>query len=145
MGLSCARRPVLEGRYQYMLDLTRGDVQSYIIEKISRLLEENEISYIKWDMNRGMSEAASELLEPAEYKSIWRRQHPGLLRPDRGAAQAIPGVEWEACASGGGRVDYGAMRYFDEYWPSDNTDPWTGCRSRRDTAICIRSNTCAPG
>lgn len=118
-----ARRPVLEGRYQYMLDLTRGDVQSYIIEKISRLLEENEISYIKWDMNRGMSEAASELLEPAEYKSIWRRHTQAFYGLIAELRRRYPGVEWEACASGGGRVDYGAMRYFDEYWPSDNTDP----------------------
>lgn len=118
-----ACRPVQEGRYQYMLDLTRTDVQEYILAQISRLLEENDISYIKWDMNRGMSEAASEQLNPSEYKSIWYRHTMAFYGLIQELRARHPQVEWEACASGGGRVDYGAMRYFDEYWPSDNTDP----------------------
>lgn len=118
-----SRRPVMEGRYQYMLDLTRRDVQDYILTQISRLLDENEISYIKWDMNRGMSEAGSSLLKPSEYKSIWYRHTQAFYGLIRELRRRHPDVEWEACASGGGRVDYGAMEYFDEYWPSDNTDP----------------------
>ncbi|MFD0670858.1 alpha-galactosidase [Cohnella sp. GCM10027633] len=118
-----ASRPVMEGRYQYMLDLTRQDVQDYIIGEIDRLLKENEISYIKWDMNRGLSEVASAMLDRSEYKSIWYRHTEGFYQIIRSLRALHPEVEWEACASGGGRVDYGAMRYFDEFWPSDNTDP----------------------
>lgn len=118
-----ASRPVMEGRYQYMLDLTRHDVQDYIIGEIDRLLKENEISYIKWDMNRGLSEVASAMLDRSEYKSIWYRHTQGFYQIIRSLRALHPEVEWEACASGGGRVDYGAMRYFDEFWPSDNTDP----------------------
>lgn len=118
-----ASRPVMEGRYQYMLDLTRRDVQDYIIGEIDRLLKENEISYIKWDMNRGLSEVASAMLDRGEFKSIWYRHTQGFYRIIESLRALHPAVEWEACASGGGRVDYGAMRYFDEFWPSDNTDP----------------------
>lgn len=118
-----ATRSIQEGRYQYMLDLTRTDVQEYILEQIDRLLNENDIAYIKWDMNRGMSEAASEQLKPLEYKSIWYRHVMAFYSLIRELRTRHPEVEWEACASGGGRVDYGTMRYFDEYWPSDNTDP----------------------
>ncbi|MBP3962958.1 alpha-galactosidase [Paenibacillus lignilyticus] len=118
-----ASRPVMEGRYQYMLDLTRQDVQDYIIGEIDRLLTENDISYIKWDMNRGISEVASAMLDRSEFKSIWYRHTKGFYHIIQSLRALHPEVEWEACASGGGRVDYGAMPYFDEFWPSDNTDP----------------------
>ncbi|CAI6062619.1 alpha-galactosidase [Cohnella sp. JJ-181] len=118
-----ASRPVMEGRYQYMLDLTRRDVQQYLIGEIDRLLTENDISYIKWDMNRGMSEVASALLDRSESKSIWYRHTKAFYHIIQSLKALHPKVEWEACASGGGRVDYGAMHYFDEFWPSDNTDP----------------------
>jgi len=118
-----ASRPVMEGRYQYMLDLTRQDVQDYIIGEIDQLLTENDISYIKWDMNRGMSEVASAVLDRSEFKSIWYRHTIGFYHIIQSLRALHPEVEWEACASGGGRVDYGAMQYFDEFWPSDNTDP----------------------
>lgn len=116
-------RPVMEGRYQYMLDLTRRDVREYILEAISALLREHDISYVKWDMNRAMSEAASAQLEPEDYKSIWYRHTMAFYILIQTLREHFPRVEWEACASGGGRVDYGSMRYFDEFWPSDNTDP----------------------
>ena len=118
-----ASRPVMEGRYQYMLDLTRQDVQEYIIGEIGQLLAENDISYIKWDMNRGMSEVASAMLDRSEFKSIWYRHVKAFYHIIQSLRMLHPEVEWEACASGGGRVDYGAMQYFDEFWPSDNTDP----------------------
>jgi len=116
-------RSVMEGRYQYMLDLTREDVREYIINCIDALMQENEIDYVKWDMNRGMSEVASATMAPEQFKSIWYKHTKGFYQIIQALRERHPKVEWEACASGGGRVDYGAMQFFDEFWPSDNTDP----------------------
>ena len=116
-------RSVLEGRHQYMLDLTNPDVIQFTIGWIDRLLTENDISYIKWDMNRAMGECASFALPKEEYRSIWYRHVQGFYTIIETLRRLHPDVEFEACASGGGRVDYGTMSRFDEFWTSDNTDP----------------------
>lgn len=116
-------RPVLEGRYQYMLDLTNPEVIEYLIDFIDRLLKENEIAYIKWDMNRAMGECASSYWKKEEFQSIWVRHVQGFYKIIETLRKRHPQVEFEACASGGGRVDYGCMSRFDEFWTSDNTDP----------------------
>ena len=116
-------RQVLEGRYQYMLDMTNPEVCGFIIEFIDKLLSENEISYVKWDMNRAMGECASAYNSKDEFKSIYFRHVQGFYQIIQKLRALHPDVEFEACASGGGRVDYGCMKYFDEFWTSDNTDP----------------------
>lgn len=116
-------REVLMGRNQYMLDLTNPEVTAYLTAAIDRLLTENRIAYVKWDMNRCAAEMASSFREPDEYKTMWHRNTEGFYTIIRALREKHPGVEFEACASGGGRVDFGAMAHFDEYWPSDNTDP----------------------
>lgn len=118
-----ATRPVLEGRYQYMLDLTNPEVVEFIIGFIDRLLCENDISYIKWDMNRALGECGSAYWEKEEFRSIWYRHIQGFYSIIETLRKKHPQVEFEACASGGGRVDYGCMSRFDEFWTSDNTDP----------------------
>jgi len=116
-------RPVLEGRYQYMLDLTNPKVTDYIITEMHQLLSKNDISYIKWDMNRAIGECGSSYQKPEDYKSIWIKHVEGFYHIIKELRRLHPDVEFEACASGGGRVDYGCMKYFDEFWTSDNTDP----------------------
>lgn len=116
-------REVLEGRNQYMLDLTNQKVIDFIIDFIDRLLSENEISYIKWDMNRALGECGCASLPPEEFKSIWLRHVQGFYTIIEELRRNHPDVEFEACASGGGRVDFGCMSRFDEFWTSDNTDP----------------------
>lgn len=116
-------RPVLEGRYQYMLDLTNEEVVAFIIDFIDELLSEHDISYIKWDMNRAIGECGCAHLKPEEFKSIWYRHVQGFYSIIDELRIRHPQVEFEACASGGGRVDYGCMSRFDEFWTSDNTDP----------------------
>lgn len=116
-------REILEGRYQYMLDLTNPQVTSYLIEMIDSLLTENAISYIKWDMNRAMGECGSSFQKAADYKSIWVKHVYGFYSIISELRKKHPQVEFEACASGGGRADFGCMKYFDEFWTSDNTDP----------------------
>lgn len=116
-------RPVLEGRYQYMLDLTNPEVVAYLIKVMDGLLSGNDISYIKWDMNRALGECGSSFWKQEDFKSIWVRHVDGFYQIIKELRRLHPTVEFEACASGGGRVDYGCMKYFDEFWTSDNTDP----------------------
>jgi alpha-galactosidase len=117
-----ATRKVLEGRYQYMLDLTNPEVITYIVDFIDELLNNHNISYIKWDMNRALGECGSPYQKPSEYKTIWYKHVQGFYSIIRTLREKHPKVEFEACASGGGRVDFGCMQYFDEFWTSDNTD-----------------------
>lgn len=116
-------REILEGRNQYVLDLTREEVVRFLIETLDRLLSDYEISYIKWDMNRSIAETGVYGETSVERKQMWLRHMQNFYRVAEEIRKRHPGVEFEACAAGGGRVDLGAMKYFDEYWPSDNTDP----------------------
>lgn len=128
-------REVLMGRNQYMLDMSRQEVLDYLTECLDALLTENDITYIKWDMNRYASEMGSAALPQEEWKSLWHRHSLGMFRLIRTLRERHPRVEFEACAAGGGRVDYGAMGWFDEYWPSDNTDPLDRLRIQEDYSL----------
>lgn len=117
-------REVLQGRNQYVLDLTREDVVRFMIETLDQLLSSHEISYIKWDMNRSIMETGVCGSNTTQRKQIWLRHMNNFYRVIKEIRKRHPDVEFEACASGGARVDLGAMEYFHEYWPSDNTDPF---------------------
>ena len=121
--LSYPNREILMGRNQYELDMANPEVVDYLIQVLDELLSENAIDYIKWDMNRYLSEAGSPTREPRQWKELHFRSTEGVYRLAEELKKRHPKVELEACASGGGRVDYGALERFDEYWPSDNTDP----------------------
>lgn len=116
-------RRILKGRSQYVLDLTREEVAEFMIGTLDRLLLEHDISYIKWDMNRAIAETGVRGRTSVERKQSWLLHMRNFYRVVEEVRRRHPEVEFEACASGGGRVDLGAMRHFDEYWPSDNTDP----------------------
>lgn len=116
-------REILKGRNQYVLDLTRSEVVQFMIDTLDRLLSAHDISYIKWDMNRPVAETGVCGSTSLERKQVWLLHMRNFYRVVEEIRRRHPEVEFEACASGGGRVDLGAMQYFDEYWPSDNTDP----------------------
>ncbi len=122
-------RDILQCRNQYTLDLTKEEVVQYMIDCLDKLLTENHISYIKWDMNRPLGETgacAQKSLcckgDMIEQKEVWVTHIRNFYRVIKTIRKKHPDVEFEACAGGGARVDLGAMRYFDEYWTSDNTD-----------------------
>ena len=116
-------REILTGRNQYELDMANPEVIEFLIDVFDKFLSENQVEYIKWDMNRYEAERGSAYLPPERWKELHVRNTWGVYQLIRELRKRHPQVEFEACASGGGRVDYGAMRYFDEYWVSDNTDP----------------------
>jgi alpha-galactosidase len=114
-------REVFTRRNQYMLDMTNHQVIEYLLGLFDKLLSENDIVYVKWDYNRAMGECASSYNAPGS-KEIWVRNVQGFYDLVKILREKHPHVEFEACAGGGGRVDYGCLTRFDEYWPSDNTD-----------------------
>ena len=124
------RVPPLQ-RHQLVLDLTRPEVTGYLLERISGLLAEYEISYVKWDCNRDIVDAGSGARSGAPAAHEQAVAVYALLDELR---RRHPGVEWESCAAGGGRIDLAILERVQRVWTSDMTDAlarqsiqrWTG-------------------
>ena len=113
-------RQASEIRTQLVLNMTKPEVQEYIFNCIDKLLSENNIKYIKWDMNRPFSETGAENLENP--KMLWYLHTKAVYDIVDRLKEKHPKVQFESCSSGGGRCDWGALSHYDEVWPSDNTD-----------------------
>lgn len=111
-----------EGRFQLTLDLSREDVQQYIIDVLTENLSKASISYVKWDMNRWMTEIGSDLLPPERQQEVAHRYMLGLYKVLETIMGRFPDVLFEGCSSGGARFDAGMMYYFNQYWTSDDSD-----------------------
>lgn len=115
------------GRNQYVLDLSRPEVCRHIIEQMTALLESADISYIKWDMNRILTDTFSATLPSARQDETAHRYVLGLYGILKELTEKFPKVLFESCASGGNRFDLGILCYMPQIWTSDNTD--AACRS----------------
>ena len=102
-------------RGQYVLDMTKTEVQTFVFEMLDNLLSSYDIDYIKWDANRPISQTNVN-------KDIWYKHIKAVYDIVRELKKKHPQVLFEACASGGGRIDYGILGIFDDFWTSDNTD-----------------------
>jgi alpha-galactosidase len=110
-------------RNQLTLDLTRPEVQAYEWQVIQNTLGVPGISYAKWDCNRYLTQPGSSWLGPGRQSHLWIDYVHALYALMDKTARTFPNTELMLCSGGGGRADYGALRYFHEFWPSDNTDP----------------------
>ncbi|MFN3266766.1 MAG: alpha-galactosidase [Deinococcales bacterium] len=108
-------------RNQLMLNLARVEVQDYLIGLLDKLLSEHNIAFIKWDMNRNVSEPGWQ--NAPEPKEIWVRYVEGVYRVWGTLRQRHPKVIWQSCSGGGGRADVGIMHFADQVWISDMTEP----------------------
>jgi alpha-galactosidase len=115
-------RPRSLGRNQEVLNVSRPDVQEYIIGFLDELLGQNNISYVKWDMNRHFSEPGWPDAPAGRDREIWVRHTQGVYNVFRHLREKYPHVVFESCSGGGGRVDMGIMPYIEHFWMSDNTD-----------------------
>jgi alpha-galactosidase len=115
-------RPRSEARTQLVLNLSRDDVKEYVFNALDKLLTENDISFLKWDLNRSFSEPGWPEAPLPEQKTVWVRQVNNVYDIIDRLRAKHPRVEIESCASGGGRVDLGILTRTEEVWPSDNTD-----------------------
>ena len=122
--LNFSGRPRTEGRNQLVLNLARPDVRAYVYAFLDKLLTENDIAFLKWDYNRNWSEPGWPAVAPQHEKEVYVKYVENLYSILKELREHHPNVEIESCSGGGARVDLGIMRYSDEVWPSDNTDPF---------------------
>lgn len=115
-------RARVEMRNQLILDLSRKGVQDYIIESVSAVLESARIEYMKWDMNRNMTEPFSGAQTPERQKETQHRYMLGLYRVLEEITARFPEILFESCSGGGGRFDPGMLYYMPQTWTSDDSD-----------------------
>lgn len=111
------------GRNQLMLNLAREDVYNYLYDCFHKLLKENNIKYIKWDMNKSLTDPGFPSAEINEQRSVRIKYVENLYRLIESLRSDFPDVWFENCASGGARIDLGMLSRMDFNWASDNTDP----------------------
>ncbi|MGS2738218.1 alpha-galactosidase [Sinomicrobium sp. M5D2P17] len=110
-------------RNQLVLDLSNPEVQDFVYGIVDKLFTENpDLAYIKWDCNAVIYNAHSDFLGE-DQSELYIKYAQGLYDVLERIRKKYPKVPMMLCSGGGGRVDYGALEYFTEFWPSDNTDP----------------------
>ena len=120
---SFPNRPRTEQRNQLILNFAIPEVKEHLFKMLDKLLSENPIDFIKWDMNRHIMEPGW-MAAPLEHqKEMWVRHALAVYDILDRLRAKYPNVLWESCSGGGGRADMGILRRTDQIWTSDNTDP----------------------
>ena len=134
-ALSVPKRKPTLSRNQLTLDLGRSDVREYLYEKISTILKNSKISYIKWDMNRNMTDIWSGVLEAKRQGEVAHRYILGVYELMDKLISEFPNILFESCAGGGNRFDPGMLYYMPQIWTSDNTDAIERLKIQYGTSI----------
>lgn len=120
--LKAPNRPDAVFRHQQVLDLSNPKVQEFVYGVVDNLLTKNPtLGYIKWDCNAAIYNVYS--ATNANQSQVYVDYVQGLYKVLARIRTKYPAIPMMLCSGGGGRVDYGALQYFTEFWPSDNTDP----------------------
>lgn len=134
------RKPALS-RSQYVLDFSRQDVRDHLYQQLSQLFDTVAIDYIKWDMNRSLSDVYSLLLDPAQQGEVAHRYLLGLYEFLEKLTTAYPTILFEGCSGGGGRFDTGFLYYMPQIWTSDNTDAIARLKIQYGTSLVYPPST----
>lgn len=126
----------VRSRQQLVLDFTRKDVVDYVYGTIYGILKNNDISYVKWDMNRNITECYSSALPPDRQGEFMHRYILGVYDLAERLTKAFPNIFFEGCAGGGGRFDAGMLYYFPQIWTSDVTDGYERTKIQWGTSMC---------
>lgn len=110
------------GRHQHVLDFSRTEVVDYIYNLISKIIRESSISYIKWDMNRYMTEPYSRGADAASQGKVMHKYILGVYDLYTRLTEEFPEILFESCASGGARFDPAMLFFAPQTWTSDDTD-----------------------
>ncbi len=118
------REPVVgRGGTQVVLDMSNPKVQDFVFSIVDNLMTKYpEIDYIKWDANMSIMNHGSQYLTMNEQSHLYIDYHRGFQKTCQRIRAKYPNLTIQACASGGGRANWGVLPYFDEFWVSDNTD-----------------------
>lgn len=128
-------------RQQYVIDMTRQDVRDCIFNQMYDVLSKNNITYLKWDYNRAITEPASVMLDARHSKEFFHRFILGTYELMDRITSAFPHILFESCAGGGGRFDAGMLYYMPQAWASDNTDPIERLTIQFGTTMCYPASS----
>ena len=131
----------IKSRSEYILDLSREEVVDYVYETISALLNKYDISYIKWDMNRNMTDNGSAWLGKYRQGEHAHRYILGVYKLMEKFRKNFPNVFFEGCAGGGGRYDFGILYYMPQIWASDNSDAIARLKVQHGTSFVYPPET----
>ncbi|ASI35607.1 alpha-galactosidase [Exiguobacterium sp. N4-1P] len=123
------------GRHQYVLDFSREEVVDHLFEQMTTILGSADISYVKWDMNRYMTEIGSATLPYERQQEVAHRYILGVYALYERLIEAFPAILFESCASGGARFDPGMLYYAPQAWASDDTDAVERLKIQYGTSI----------
>ncbi len=141
--LHVAGRESSLARSQLVLDLTREDVRAYLLETLTGLLKAYPIRYLKWDMNRPLSNVGSSAWPAEEQASLSHRYVLGLYSLLQTLTARFPHLFIEGCSGGGGRFDFGMLYYVPQIWTSDNSDAMSRLKIQYGTSLVYPPSTMA--
>ena len=124
------------GRHQFVLDFSRKEVVDHICGMMEKILSEAKISYVKWDMNRCITECYSAALPADRQGEVYHKYILGVYDLYDRLTARFPKVLFESCASGGGRFDPGLLYYAPQGWTSDNTDAVERLKIQYGSSYC---------
>ncbi len=124
------------GRFQYVLDFSRKEVVDKIYEMMEKILGGAKVSYVKWDMNRSITECYSSALPADRQGEVFHRYILGVYDLYDRLTSRFPKVLFESCASGGGRFDPGILYYAPQGWASDDSDAVERLKIQYGTSFC---------
>lgn len=123
----------VQQRWQYVLDLSRPEICDYVVDAVGKILNCGHISYVKWDMNRNITDIPSE--------GYFHRYVLGYYRIVKQLTERFPDILFEGCCSGGGRFDPGVLAYMPQIWTSDNSDAICRLKIQYSTSMCYPLST----
>ncbi|RKL68308.1 alpha-galactosidase [Salipaludibacillus neizhouensis] len=129
------------GRNQLILDFSREEVVDYIFERMASIIEDTKLTYIKWDMNRNITEAYSSSLAISQQGEFYHRYILGVYKLYDRLTSAYQHVLFESCAGGGGRFDPGMLYYAPQAWTSDDTDAVERLKIQYGTSLVYPINS----
>lgn len=133
--------PMTHSRNQLVLDLSKQEVRQYLKKTIGRILRDIHIDYVKWDMNRYLTEVYSNQLSAENQGEVAHRYCLGLYELMEYFTTEFPHILFEGCSGGGGRFDLGILYYMPQIWASDNTDAIARLKIQYGTSLIYPPNT----
>ena len=129
-------REMSMSREQYVLDYSNKEVRDHIYGMMKKILDSANIEYIKWDMNRQLTEVGSTTLPKDRQRELWHRYVLGVYDLMNRLTSDYPHILLENCSGGGGRFDPGMLYYSPQIWCSDDTDAMERLKIQYGTSIC---------
>ena len=141
LAMQIPGRHAVRSRNQMALDMSRKDVQDYLIKSVNSILDDANIYYVKWDINRSLADIWSNALPADKQGEVYHRYILGLYRVMNEIILTHPDILFEGCSGGGGRYDAAMLHYYPQYWVSDNNHPIDRLKLHYGTSFVYPTST----